>query len=88
MRSYHIATGSEDNSCRVWDLRRRGCVYTIPAHMNLLSHVKYQQNGGHFLLTSSYDNTAKVRYFIHTLSNNVWGRSSTECIDLAKLIKN
>ncbi|XP_054289834.1 U4/U6 small nuclear ribonucleoprotein Prp4-like [Macrosteles quadrilineatus] len=57
---YHIATGSEDNTCRVWDLRKRACIYTIPAHMNLLSHVKYQRTGGHFLITSSYDNTAKV----------------------------
>ncbi|XP_022201719.2 U4/U6 small nuclear ribonucleoprotein Prp4 [Nilaparvata lugens] len=57
---YHIATGSEDNACRVWDLRRRNCVYTIPAHMNLISDIKYQRSGGHFLITSSYDNTAKV----------------------------
>ncbi|XP_075221896.1 U4-U6 small nuclear riboprotein factor 60K [Lycorma delicatula] len=57
---YHIATGSEDNACRVWDLRRRACIYTIPAHMNLISDVKYQRSGGHFLITSSYDNTAKV----------------------------
>jgi WD40 repeat protein len=57
---YHIATGSEDHSCKVWDLRKRACVYTIPAHMNLISQVKYQPVDGHFLVTASYDNTAKV----------------------------
>ncbi|KAF4518414.1 hypothetical protein B566_EDAN002067 [Ephemera danica] len=57
---YHIATGSEDHSCKIWDLRKRSCVYTIPAHMNLVSQVKYQPVEGQFLITSSYDNTAKI----------------------------
>jgi WD40 repeat protein len=58
--SYHVATGSEDNTCRIWDLRSRACLYKIPAHMNLVSQVKYQCQGGNFVVTSSYDNTAKV----------------------------
>ena len=58
--SYHVATGSEDNTCRIWDLRSRACLYKIPAHMNLISQVKYQCEGGKFIVTSSYDNTAKV----------------------------
>lgn len=58
--SYHIATGSEDNTTRIWDLRKRLCIYTIPAHMNLVSSVKYQPVYGHYLITSSYDNTARV----------------------------
>ena len=39
---YHIATGSEDNTAKIWDLRNRQCLYTIPAHTNLVSSVKYQ----------------------------------------------
>uniref|UniRef100_A0A8C8DAT6 Pre-mRNA processing factor 4 (PRP4)-like domain-containing protein n=1 Tax=Oncorhynchus tshawytscha TaxID=74940 RepID=A0A8C8DAT6_ONCTS len=58
--SYHAATGSGDNTCKVWDLRRRKCIYTIPSHQNLVSSVKFQPNNGHFLLTGAYDNTAKV----------------------------
>ncbi|XP_058059445.1 U4/U6 small nuclear ribonucleoprotein Prp4 [Anopheles bellator] len=57
---FHIASGSQDNSCKIWDLRRRQMVYTIPAHTNLISDVKYQKSGGHFLVTSSYDKTAKI----------------------------
>lgn len=57
---YHIASASQDNSCKIWDLRRRQPVYTIPAHTNLVSDVKYQKDGGHFLATSSYDSTTKV----------------------------
>ena len=39
---YRVATGSEDQKIMIWDLRKRQCVYTIPAHTNLISHVKFQ----------------------------------------------
>lgn len=39
---YHVASGSEDHSCRVWDLRKRGCVYVLPAHKSLISQVSHQ----------------------------------------------
>ncbi len=39
---YHIATASEDNSVKIWDLRQIKNVYTIPAHKSLVSKVKFQ----------------------------------------------
>jgi len=57
---YHIVTASQDNSCKVWDLRKRNIEYTIPAHTNLVSNVKFEKNNGEFLLSSSYDNTARL----------------------------
>lgn len=63
---FHIATGSQDNTCKIWDLRRRQPVYTIPAHVNLISDVKYQGDGGSFLATCSYDCTTKI------WSNKTW----------------
>lgn len=57
---YHVATGSGDNTCKVWDLRQRKCIYTIPAHQNLVTGVKFEPNHGNFLLTGAYDNTAKI----------------------------
>lgn len=54
---YHIATASEDNSCKIWDLRKRSVLYTIPAHTNLISDVKFQSS---YLVTASYDNTVKL----------------------------
>ena len=37
---YHIVTCSQDNTCKVWDLRKRNIEYTIPAHTNLVSNVR------------------------------------------------
>ena len=39
---YHFITGSDDHSVKVWDLRRRKCIYTIPSHTNLISHLKFE----------------------------------------------
>lgn len=57
---YHIATASEDNCCKIWDLRKRSILYTIPAHTNLISDVKFQKDSGNYLVTASYDNTVKL----------------------------
>ena len=59
---YHIVTGSQDNSCKIWDLRKRNIEYTIPAHTNLVSNVKFERSSGEYLISSGYDNTAKVGF--------------------------
>lgn len=40
---YHLATGSGDNTCKVWELRNRKCLYTVPSHQNLVSSVRFQR---------------------------------------------
>lgn len=57
---YHLASGGEDNLCRIWDLRMRKSLYIIPAHSNLISQVKFEQQEGYFLVTASYDMKVKV----------------------------
>eukprot|EP00088_Acartia_fossae_P004613 TRINITY_DN1198_c0_g1_i1.p1 TRINITY_DN1198_c0_g1~~TRINITY_DN1198_c0_g1_i1.p1 ORF type:complete len:496 (-),score=101.29 TRINITY_DN1198_c0_g1_i1:97-1584(-) len=57
---YHIVTCSQDNSCKIWDLRKRNIEYTIPAHTKLVSNVRFEKNSGEYLVSSSYDGTAKV----------------------------
>ncbi|XP_032997842.1 U4/U6 small nuclear ribonucleoprotein Prp4-like [Lacerta agilis] len=52
---YHIATGSGDNF-----LRQRKCIYTIPAHQNLVTGVKFEPNHGNFLLESQCGQVGKV----------------------------
>ncbi|XP_041968755.1 U4/U6 small nuclear ribonucleoprotein Prp4 isoform X2 [Aricia agestis] len=57
---YQLATAASDNQTKIWDLRRRTAIYTIPSHTHLVSDVRYQRSHGHYLLTSSYDKTAKL----------------------------
>lgn len=57
---YHIGTASEDNTCKIWDLRKRAPLYTIPAHKNLVSDIKFDKSGQYYLATASYDCTAKI----------------------------
>lgn len=57
---YQLATGGDDNNLRLWDIRRRGPLERIPAHVKLISDVKFQPNYGRFLASSSYDGTVKI----------------------------
>lgn len=41
--SYVLATGSEDNCAKIWDLRKQACIYTIPAHHNIVSKVQFER---------------------------------------------
>lgn len=45
---------------QIWDLRRRQTLYTIPAHTNVVTDVKYQKSGGNFIVSASYDGSIKV----------------------------
>lgn len=37
----YLSPGSDDHTVRLWDLRQRKSVYTIPAHTNLVSCLRY-----------------------------------------------
>lgn len=65
---YQVATGSEDQKCMVWDLRQQGSVYTIPAHNNIVSHLKFCEST---LVTASFDGLVKV------WSNSSWALLKT-----------
>jgi U4/U6 small nuclear ribonucleoprotein PRP4 len=54
-----MVTGSADNTCKIWDVRMRRQIYTIPAHQNLVSRVKIDPSG-EYMVTGSYDNTMKL----------------------------
>ena len=37
-----MGTGGDDHAVDIWDIRKRGRIYTIPSHTNLVSHLKFQ----------------------------------------------
>ncbi|RKO87877.1 WD40-repeat-containing domain protein [Blyttiomyces helicus] len=45
---HELVTGSEDNTLRIFDLRATRCRYTIPAHTNLVTNVKFWHAGDSF----------------------------------------
>ena len=57
---YQMATGGDDNTIRIWDMRKRGCIYTIPAHNQAIPDLKYEENDNKFLLSCSFDGTFKL----------------------------
>lgn len=57
---YHLATGSDDNHIRIWDIRRRAPLEKLPAHTRLVSDVEFKPDDGRWLISSSYDATVKV----------------------------
>jgi WD40 repeat protein len=57
---YQVATGSDDHTVRIWDMRKRKTSNIILAHNSLISYVKYQPNYGNYLVTAGYDNLVKI----------------------------
>jgi U4/U6 small nuclear ribonucleoprotein PRP4 len=39
--SFQLASGSADDSIKIWDMRKLACAYTIPAHKSLVSDLKF-----------------------------------------------
>lgn len=57
--SYMLATASDDNTVKMWDLRKKANCGIIAAHNKLVSDIKFS-NDGLLMLTSSYDQSIKI----------------------------
>jgi len=57
---FQLASGSDDNTVKIWDIRRKGCIYTLPAHQKTISDICFDKNDSKFMLTCSYDSTIKL----------------------------
>lgn len=63
-----LPSGGDDHTVKVWDLRQRTSVYTIPAHTSLISTVRWQPGSGHTLLTAGFDRQVRGE----TVTCEVW----------------
>ena len=58
---YHMGTGGDDNTVKIWDLRKQQIVSTIPAHSKLVSDIKFEKSAqSRLMITTSYDQKCKI----------------------------
>jgi WD40 repeat protein len=55
-----IASGSQDNTIKIWDLSTMSCVKSLDGHSNWVTTVTTLKKDKAFLLSSSYDHTVRV----------------------------
>ncbi len=47
---FQLATGSDDNTVKIWDLRRKCLIHTLPAHKKTISDIWFDKNDSQFML--------------------------------------
>ena len=45
---------------KIWDLRQQKNIYSIPAHSNIVTSIRYQRGMGDYLVSCSYDSTCAI----------------------------
>ena len=55
-------TGSEDNTVKIWNVRQRKVEYTLAAHTNIVSKVRFGNGAPHgqYIISASYDSSIKL----------------------------
>ena len=69
-----LASGSSDNSIKIWDLINWRCIYTLEGHENTISSLVLLRN--EFIGSSSWDGTCKI-----------WNLETRNCVYTLKLHK-
>ena len=77
---YRIATGSEDQKIMIWDLRKRQSVYTIPAHTNLISHVKFHGEAWNHVFVVPMDLYSTFSNYIKHKTQRLTLFPNTDCL--------
>lgn len=56
---HHLATGAQDSSCSVWDLRNKRPIQVYSEHKDAIRSIAFN-SGGSLLLSGSQDSTSKI----------------------------
>ena len=73
-----LASGSEDHAARLWELRKRRCIYTLPCHTSLVSQVcafgcglpnqpRHHASGAGYMIGSLKLNRSFRHQLLHTI---------------------
>lgn len=73
-KSSMIASGSQDNSIKLWDLNTKACVRTLLGHTNWVTTLSGIKRDKNLLISASYDHTLRI-----------WDLTNGECV---KIISN
>jgi katanin p80 WD40 repeat-containing subunit B1 len=57
----YLASGSVDSHVRLWDLRRKGCLYTYKGHTGAINSLKFSPDSK-WIASASDDNSIKVNF--------------------------
>uniref|UniRef100_A0A7S3GI35 Periodic tryptophan protein 1 n=1 Tax=Palpitomonas bilix TaxID=652834 RepID=A0A7S3GI35_9EUKA len=57
---HHLASGSADNTVKVWDVSREACVATLAHHSDKVQSVEWSTEEAYALLTGGFDQTLHV----------------------------
>jgi U4/U6 small nuclear ribonucleoprotein PRP4 len=58
---FQLATAGDDGTIKIWDMRKRKAFASIPAHSNLVTQLRFSNEGNNeYLASSSFDGTAKL----------------------------
>ncbi|MBO7228247.1 MAG: hypothetical protein J6V18_01020, partial [Bacteroidales bacterium] len=55
----YLASGSLDNTVKIWDANSRECIQTLKGHSNVVESVCWSPDGK-YLASGSWDRTVKI----------------------------
>ena len=75
---YQLATGSGDDTIRIWDMRASKALQTIPAHTSSVSDVRFYKSHGTYLSRSGDGVDSSQRVLTDELGELIPGTKRSE----------
>ena len=63
-----LASGSADKNLKLWDIRRKGCIFTYKGHANRVNSLRFSPDG-QWIASAGEDAAVKVKwnkYYMHS----------------------